>query len=279
MKRTTFLIFAAVLSLGPTNILAGERETIAVIGTGDLGDSLGVMLARSGYTIVYGSRDPTREAAQALVERTGNGSSVTTQKDAAQSADIVLLAVPWPPVEQVAKNIGNLDGKIIVNLSFPYQLGEDGYLESGVDTSIAEMIQDWHPKAKVLMAGMPGAFLIDDPSAMSVPPTVSIAGDDREAKEFVARFASELGLVPFDAGPIRHSRYIEAMGMLYMVPLLQGRKEGLEIALPRSTYWPCFWDATESYGKVADADDLAQMPERETPPKDCSEFTPYGPQE
>ena len=67
--------------------------------------------------------------------------------------------------------------------------------------------------------------------------------------------------------------------MLYMVPLLQGRKEGLEIALPRSTYWPCFWDATESYGKVADADDLAQMPERETPPKDCSEFTPYGPQE
>jgi predicted dinucleotide-binding enzyme len=277
MKRITLIILAAVLALGSTSSFAGEKETIAIIGTGDLGDSLGVQLGAAGYTIVYGSRDPTRDAAKALVEATGESASVTTQRDAAEAASVVLLAVPWPPVEKIAQNIGDLDGKIIVNLSYPYQLGEDGYLESGVDTSIAEMIQEWHPNAKVLMAGMPGAFLIDDPSAMSAPPTVSIAGNDRRAKEFVARFTAELGLVPFDAGPLRHARYIEAMGMLYMVPLSQGRKEGLEISFPRSTYWPCFWDATESYGKVADADDLAQMPERKTPPKDCSEFTPYDP--
>ncbi len=271
MKQVTITILSAILALASMSAFAGDKETIAVIGTGDMGGSLGVMLGKSGYTIVYGSRDPTRDAAKELVEQSGEGASVTTQQEAAQAAEIILLAVPWPPVEQIAQNIGDLENKIVVSLAFPYQVGEDGYLESGVETSIAEMIQAWHPEAKVLMAGFPGAFLIDDPMAMGDPPTVSIAGDDREAKEMVARLTADLGLVPFDAGPTRHSRYIEAMGMLYMVPLSQGREEGLEIFLHRSSYWPCNWDATADYGKVSDSEDLAKLPPRATPPVPCSE--------
>jgi len=271
MKRLTVTILSAILALASMNALAGDKATIAVIGTGDLGGSLGVMLGKAGYTIVYGSRDPSRDAAKKLVEQSGEGASVTTQQEAAQAADIILLAVPWPPIEQIAQNIGDLENKIVVSLAWPYQVGEDGYLESGVETSIAEMIQAWHPEAKVLMAGMPGAFLIDDPGAMGDPPTVSIAGDDREAKEMVVRLTADLGLVPFDAGPTRHSCYIEAMAMLYMVPLSQGREEGLEIYLHRSSYWPCNWDATADYGKVSDSEDLAELPPRATPPIPCSE--------
>jgi 8-hydroxy-5-deazaflavin:NADPH oxidoreductase len=271
MKRLTITILSAVLALASMNALAGDKATIAIIGTGDLGGSLGVMLGRSGYTIVYGSRDPTRDAAKKLVEQSGEGASVTTQIEAAQSAEIILLAVPWPPIEQIIQNIGNLDGKIVASLSFPYQVAEDGYLESGVETSIAEMIQEWHPKARVLMVSFPGAFLIDDPSALGEAPTVEIAGDDREAKEILARLTADLGLVPFDAGPTRHARYLEAIGMLYMVPLSQGRKEGIEIFFRRTSYWPCNWDATETYGKVADGEDLATMPPRAKPPVPCSE--------
>ena len=277
MNRITTTVIGVILAFGSMSLLADSKETIAVIGTGDLGDSLGVKLGAAGYTIVYGSRDPTREAAQTLVAQSGQGASVTTQKEAAQAAEIVLLAVPWPPVEQIAQNIGDLGGKIVVNLSYPYQIGEDGYLESGVETSIAEMIQAWHPEARVLMAGMPGAYLIDDPAVMGEPPTVEIAGDDREAKEIIARLVADLGMIPFDAGPTRYARYIEAVGMLYMVPLSQGRKEGIEIFFHRSSYWPCFWDAPEYYGKVVDSEDLAQLPERDTQPKDCSEYTPLSP--
>ena len=271
MKRVTITILSAVFALASMSAIAGDKATIAIIGTGDLGGSIGVMLGKSGYTVVYGSRDPTRDDAKKLVEQSGEGASVTTQKEAAQAAEIILLAVPWPPVEQVAQTIGNLDGKIVVNLSYPYQVGEDGYMESGVETSVAEMIQDWHPKAKVLMMGFPGAFLIDDPNAMGEPPTVEIAGDDREAKEILARLTVDLGLVPFDAGPTRYARYVEAAGMLYMVPLMQGREEGVEMFFRRTSYWPCNWDATADYGKVSDSEDLAKLPPRATPPVPCSE--------
>ena len=50
-----------------------------------------------------------------------------SQKEAAQAAEIVLLAVPWPPMEKVAQSLGNLDGKIVIDVSFPFEQGEDGY--------------------------------------------------------------------------------------------------------------------------------------------------------
>ena len=42
------------------------RPVIAVIGTGDMGDSLGVRLAGLGYNVVYGSRNPSGEKAQGV---------------------------------------------------------------------------------------------------------------------------------------------------------------------------------------------------------------------
>jgi predicted dinucleotide-binding enzyme len=68
---------------------------------------------------------------------------------AAQRADIVLLAVPWPPMEQVAQNLGDLSGKIVIDISDPTQQAPDGYLEIMVETSSAEMIQRWNPGAAV----------------------------------------------------------------------------------------------------------------------------------
>jgi predicted dinucleotide-binding enzyme len=46
---------------------AAEAETIAVIGTGDMGDSLGPRLAEPGYPVVRGSRNPDSDKIKALV--------------------------------------------------------------------------------------------------------------------------------------------------------------------------------------------------------------------
>lgn len=275
MTNVTAVIVLGALGVCATNLCAQEPESIAIIGTGDLGDSLGPKLAMSGHRIIYGSRDPARESAKALVKRTGAGASVTTQKKAADAADIVLLAVPWPPMEQVAQNLGDLDGKIVVDLSFPYVQGNDGYLDSMVETSSAEMIQAWNPDARVVKLSLPGSFLIDDPLALGHRADGLIAADDREAKEIVAKLLAEIGLVPFDAGPLRYSRYLEAQGMLYMVPLLQGRKEGWEIFVHRTSFWPCVSDVASWYERpVVDRDDLAQFPKPETPPTPCSSYPP-----
>ena len=271
MRNFRLLLVLAALATCSMTLSAEDLGTVAIIGTGDMGDSLGPRLAKSGHRVIYGSRDPTRESVQALVERTGNGATATTQEEAAQAADIVLLAVPWPPMEQVAQNLGNLDGKIVIDVSFPYRQAEDGYPELMVKTSSAEMIQAWNPGARVVKWSLPTSHYIDEPLALGQRPTNLIAADDREAKEIVARMSAGIGQDPIDAGPLRLSRDIDGLINLFMVPLYQRRKEGWELFLRRSGFWECQWQ--DDWSKpVADSDNLAQFPEPESQPKPCSEY-------
>ncbi len=96
-----------------------REETIALIGTGDFGNSFGPRLAALGYAVVYGSRNPESDKVKALLKNTGHGSTATTQKDAAQQGDIVMLLVPWPAMETITQNLGDMSGKIMIDVSWP----------------------------------------------------------------------------------------------------------------------------------------------------------------
>ena len=271
MKFSTGVLLLMALLICSTVSLANDKQKVAVIGTGDMGNSLGPKIADVGYRIVYGSRDPSRESAKALARRTAPDAAVTTQREAAQSADIVLLAVTWPAMEHVAQNLGDLRGKIVIDVSFPFEQGEDGYPQSTVETSSAEMIQAWNPGAHVVKWAMPTAYYIDKPAELGHKPSNLIAADDRASKEIVAKIAHAIGQDPFDAGPLRMARAIEAQTLLFMVPLYQRRAAHWENVTPRSSYWSCFWGDDWSV-PVADADDLAEFPDHGQPVKECSEY-------
>lgn len=246
-----------------------QKPVIGIIGTGDMGDSLGVRLAGLGYDIVYGSREPGGEKAQGVVRQTGHGAYATSQREAAQAGDIVILAVPWPAMETVAQNLGSLDGKIVIDISFPHEQGDDGYYVPLVESSSAEMIQQWNPGAKVMKTfALQASYVIDDPQVVGGPVTIPIAADDRDAKEFVADIIIEMGLDPVDAGPLRLSRELEAMQRLYGVPFFQRRKAAWEFYFRRSYYWECVWGDDWS-DPVADADNLAEIPDTQGEPRDC----------
>ena len=234
MNRIATIVASTLFAGFSVIAIADEPVTVAVIGTGDMGDSLGPKLSEAGYRIIYGSRDPSRTELHELVNQTGNQAKATTQKEAAQEATIVLLAIPWPAMEQVAQNLGNLDGKIVIDISTPYRQAADGYMESMVETSSAEMIQQWNPGA---------------------------------------RMAAELGLDPVDAGPLRLARAIEAQALLYITPYLQLRNAGYEMMLRRANFWTCGGPYPWGRDPVADAEDLAEFPQPERPLPPCSTYT------
>jgi hypothetical protein len=234
-----------------------------------MGDSLGPRFAELGYTVIYGSRDPDGEKAQRVARQTGPDVRVTTQQDAAQAGDIVILAVPWPAMETVAQNLGSLDDKIVIDISFPHQQADDGYYESMVDTSSAEMIQQWNPGARVMKTfALQASYVIDDPDVVGGPVSIPMASDDREAKEQIADIIVAMGLDPIDAGPLRLSRELEAMQRLYGVPFFQRRTAAWEFYFRRSYYWECIWGDDWS-DPVSDADNLAQIPETQGKPRPC----------
>jgi len=269
MKRIAVRVLCAALVLCVQFVAAAERETIAIIGTGDLGDSFGQRLASLGYPVVYGSRTPDSDRVKALVSLTGNGSSATTQLEAAQRGDIIFLPIPWPAMETAAQSLGKLNGKIVIDVSIPWTQGEDGYPELMVETSSAELIQKWNPGAKVVKGlGTMSSMIIDDPTVLDGIVTIPLASDHRDAKQRVALMVDELGLDPVDFGPLRMARSIEAMQIIYMIPLLQRRTEEWEFFFRRNADWVCQWEDDWSI-PVFDADELAEMPDKQDPPTPC----------
>ena len=191
-------------------------DTIAIIGTGDVGSALGKAFAAQGHTIVYGSRDPERRSVDKLVAETGGGASATTQFAAAAQGDIVVMAVPGLLVEEITKSLGDLSGKIIIDPTNPLKRSMLR-LEHGVETSNAQIIQEAAPDADVVKAfNTLNWKTMADPSEAGGPVSIPLAGDSGSAKKKVAELVSGMGLEPIDVGPVEHARWVEGMLILWI---------------------------------------------------------------
>jgi predicted dinucleotide-binding enzyme len=269
VNRYTLGCLLSTFFLLAVNTSAGEKETIAVIGTGDLGDSFGGRLAELGYEVVYGSRNPNSDRVKAVVSRTGHGATAASQKEAAQLGDIIFLALLPSTMEGVATNLGDIGGKIVVDPSVPWSQADDGYPQVIVGASMAESIQEWNPDSKVVKAfGTMGSMMIDNPDAVGGKVSIPIASDHKDAKERIARLAQEMGLDPVDFGPLRMARYVELLGNIYMIPLLQHRSSEWEFQFQRNADWACRFNE-EWADPVFDSEGLASMPNRSAQQPEC----------
>lgn len=65
------IVIVATAACGATESdNTNQKPTVAIIGTGDMGDSLGPRFAEIGYTVVYGTRNPASERVLKLAEST-----------------------------------------------------------------------------------------------------------------------------------------------------------------------------------------------------------------
>lgn len=194
-----------------------SAETIAVIGTGNVGAALGPEFAALGHTIVYGSREPMREDVAALVARTGNGARATQPADAVVGADIVVLAVPGTAAEGIARGLGDLSGKIILDPTNVVGRGGD-YLTHGVPGkgSNAELIQAVHPNAHVVKAfNTLNWQQMVDPESAGGPISIPLAGDDAASKAVIAELVEGMGLHAIDVGPLAYAHILEEMLVMW----------------------------------------------------------------
>jgi NADPH-dependent F420 reductase len=208
--------FACAASLAVP--VTAPAETIALIGTGNVGGALGRRFAENGHTVVYGSRDPQQADVVDLVEQTGHGAVALSPAEAAARSRVVVLAVPWSATEEVVRGLGDLSGKILVDPTNPRVMASDGFadypptLEQG---SNAERIASLAPDADVVKAFSTLGFeTMQDPRVAEGPVTIPLVGDDRAAKALVGELAREIGLEAVDVGPLRHARIIEGLHYL-----------------------------------------------------------------
>jgi hypothetical protein len=194
-------------------------SVIAVIGgTGPQGKGLAYRFARGGHDIVLGSRDQERAVAAAaeLSERVGSATVRGARNaEAAQVADLVLLAVPYDGHDALVADLApHLAGKVVISCVNP--LGFDKRGPYGLDlgpTSAAEEAQRLLPESRVIGAfhHLSAVSLSGDEEFLSHE-DVLVCGDDADAKAAVIELAATItGRPGIDAGALRLARQLEPL--------------------------------------------------------------------
>ena len=183
-------------------------SSITFIGTGNMARTIGTLAVAGGNTVEVMGRDQAK--ADDLAAALGGGATTGTW-GAVPAGDIVITALLYAGVVPVVVEYGDaLAGKIIVDISNPFNATFDGLAHSG-ETSIAQEI------AKVAPAGtsVVKAFnTIFGHVLEKGRPDVFLAGDSAQAKASVIAFIESIGLRPLDAGGLKMAQWLEGMGLV-----------------------------------------------------------------
>jgi 8-hydroxy-5-deazaflavin:NADPH oxidoreductase len=181
---------------------------VTLIGTGNMARTIGTLAVAGGNTVEVMGRDQSK--AEALAEALGGGATAG-KWGAAPAGDIVITALLYDGVVPVVVEYGDaLAGKVIVDISNPFNAAFDG-LAHDEETSVAREV------AKVAPAGtsVVKAFNTIFRNVLEKGrPDVFIAGDSAQAKASVTAFIESIGLRPLDVGGLTMAHWLEGMGVV-----------------------------------------------------------------
>ena len=189
---------------------------IAIIGAGNVGRALASSLTRAGHDVTITAEHP--EHAAEAASQTG-ATAGTSNSDAANGAQVVVLAVPAQAIGRIAGAMGSsLDGKVVIDVSNRPTPSADG-----TATSIAEELQTSIPAAHVVKAfNTAFASRQADANVGGMAADGFVAGDDATSKQTVLNVVESVGFRPVDAGSLASARTLEGMAWLNIQRNLAG---------------------------------------------------------
>lgn len=183
-------------------------DKITIIGTGNMARAIGTLAVAGGNSVEVMGRDQSK--ADDLAEALGNNASTGTW-GAVPAGHIVIIALLHAGVLPVVSEYGeSLAGKVIVDISNPFNATFDGLAHSE-ETSIAQEVAEVAPGSAVVVKAFNTIFR---DVLEKGRPDVFIAGDDAQAKTDVSAFVQSIGLRPLDVGGLKMAHWLEGMGLV-----------------------------------------------------------------
>ena len=186
---------------------------IAIIGAGAVGKALGLNWLKCGHDVQFGVRNPDDARYVAL----GRDRLFKSTADI-PAADVIVIATPWKATEKAIFALGNLSGKIVIDVTTPLAVGPNGLgLAIGHNTSAGEQVATWAKGASVYKTlNQTGAENMASVAGYPRKPVMFVAGDDVQHKPLIIGLVTELGFEAIDAGPLVNARLLEPLAMLWV---------------------------------------------------------------
>jgi predicted dinucleotide-binding enzyme len=92
---------------------------IGIIGSGNVGGTLGTRWSALGHRVVFSSGNPQSDEMRKLVQEAGPGASAATVAEAVRASDVPLVAAPSPATRQAVQGAGDSSGKVLIDATNP----------------------------------------------------------------------------------------------------------------------------------------------------------------
>ena len=194
----------------------GNTMRIGILGSGMMGGTLGTIFARAGHEVVF-SYARSEQKLKRLALESGGKANAGTPREAAEGADVAVLAVHWLQLEDVLHQAGDLTGTLIMTCSLPMNAGNTGLVVAHTSSG-AEELAAMRPASRVVCAfnTVPSEVLfgVYEARRRAARPGLVYCGDDAGSKQVAAQLIRDVGFDPVDAGPLRIARYTEPFALL-----------------------------------------------------------------
>jgi len=190
---------------------------IAILGTGNVGSTIGSKLIELGHQVMMGSRTADNEKAIAFVSEHKKNASAGTFADAAAFGELVFNCTNGMNSIEALKLAGekNLNGKILIDLANPldFSNGMPPSLSVNNLSSLAEQIQQTFPEVQVVKAlNTMWCGIMVNPALLPGDHHTFVCGNNTEAKNEVKNILLSFGWPEkniLDLGDITKSRGTE----------------------------------------------------------------------
>ncbi len=182
---------------------------VGIIGAGHIGGNIARFLAGADHDVTVSfSRDPG--SLEKLAAEIGPRVSPGSPAEAAASAEVVVVSVPWPVIDEALAQAGPLAGKVVIDTTNQFGAG-------------AELIPAGHTAAQFNQARMPGARYTKSFNTLTAAfqrraaarsgdnrVVQWLCGNDSEAKAIAASLITGSGFLPVDLGGTADATVMEA---------------------------------------------------------------------
>ena len=203
---------------------------IGIIGSGNMGRSLGIVWSELGHEVFFGGRDP--EQARQVAALTHGKARYGSNDEAALFGDILVYSLRGIPPSEALPRAGSLDGKIVIDINNSEIPPDFEY--PPITISHAEKLQQQIPKARVVKAynTFPQEIIELFPDRISrFKVATFVAGNDPDARDTVLELSRKLGLDPIDCGPLKRARLLEGLADFIRFLLIGGGRPDANFSL------------------------------------------------
>jgi len=200
---------------------------VGILGSGDVGRSLGTGFSTAGHEVKLGTRHPEQPEIIDWVAKTRPNGSVGSLAESASFGEVLVVATRGVNASDAVRSAGisHFSGKVVIDVTNPLDAGPNGVprLARLSSPSNGETLQALLPSARVVKAfNIVNHRYMFRPTFPGGPPDMFIAGNDDAAKTTVGKILGEFGWPSvIDIGPIEGARELESLCILWVKSALK----------------------------------------------------------